>query len=83
MKSVEKVLRRNHRILEQLYTRYQERPLPRQLLLEEGFSFHRVTQVVPLQEGVLLCVYDYGYRELEKDQIRLFHRISSTSSYDR
>ena len=72
VRSINNILRRNRKILEQLLAPYDKKVLviDRQKLLDKGFRFEYITELYRSEkkEHYYYC-YEYGYRALEKDKI--------------
>ena len=71
MRNVNSILRKNRRILEELFTQ-QSLLLDREELAERGFNFNYVTHRKPIERGLVgqFC-YEFGYTLNEKQVVML------------
>jgi len=74
---INKILKRNRKILADCYNRNLQ-PVLIHKLLEEGFHFGYCTHVEPMKskKGYISFCYDYGYRTVNKSYIEIVFKCS-------
>lgn len=76
---IEGILRRNRKILKKLYDpKKYEKIFMREVLIKAGFEFgfHTHTVITMSKGNEIIFCFDYGYRELSKDNYQLFPTFS-------
>ncbi len=77
---IELILKRNRRVLKKLYDpKTVEKKVTREMLIREGFEFGFLTHiaVTRTKSNEITFCYDYGYREISKDQFQIYASFSS------
>jgi len=75
---IDTVLKRNRKILKQLYNPNKEdRLITRETLLKSGFEFefHTHYVITKIHANQFIFCYDYGYREVEKGKYKVIKRF--------
>jgi hypothetical protein len=72
IKKIDMILKKNRRILKKLFTP-KNKTLPKNALVNEGFSFEFHTHVITtkLKGNQFIFCYDHGYREISEGQIQI------------
>lgn len=72
VRKVNTILRKNYKLLHQLIEEEKKSKTTKENLLIDGFNFYYFTNTYETQKGKMYkFVYDYGYLELEDEQIAL------------
>ena len=75
IRKIEGILKRNRRILKKLYhSQHKEKSITREMMIKSGFEFgfHTHTVITRSKGNEIIFSYDYGYREMKKDEFRIF-----------
>lgn len=73
LERVDKVLRKNHRILKKLFDRGDRDEILRDVLLKEGFdfSYHTHHVVTKTKSNEFIFCFGYGYREIKEGYFKI------------
>lgn len=70
IRNVHNRLRRNYRILKTLPTEHIGNPIPKALLINQGFDFQSITKVMTEMQGSSqFWVYDIGFMAVNESQV--------------
>ena len=74
IRKIEGILKRNRRVLKKLYQANKEKSVTREAMIKTGFEFgfHTHTVITKSKANEIIFTYDYGYREMSKDEFRIF-----------
>ena len=75
---IDAILKRNRRILKQLFNpKKEDQLIARETLLMAGFEFrfHTHHVITKIHSNEFIFCYDYGYREVEKDKYKVIKRF--------
>jgi hypothetical protein len=79
MRSVNQILRKNRRILEEILPTEGKVSMDREKLILHGFNFEFFTHLQKTQEGTAQrCIYEFSYIPLENDMVQLIRRATET-----
>ena len=68
VRNINNALIKNRRILDEVLSAEKETiSIPRQKLLQSGFSFKFITHILKTKKGTYFFCYDYGYLPLDND----------------
>ena len=72
-KRVQKILRRNRKVLKKMYARNDRDTLKKERLLKEGFEFdyYTHTKISKIKSNLFIFCFEYGYRPAGDDKIKV------------
>lgn len=73
LRSVNTMLKRNRKILEEL-TPSESSKISKEKLLQKGFNFHYHTNILNDGKDCFFFCYEYGYLPINQDQVMLVKR---------
>jgi hypothetical protein len=81
---IDLVLKRNRRVLKQLFNPQKDTIVEREVMIREGFEFgfHTHIGITKLKKNEIIFCYDYGYREIEGGRYQLFQSYSKVQVKD-
>ena len=73
LERIDKLLRKNHRVLKKLFARADRDDIPRERLLKEGFDFrfHTHHVMTKTKSNEFIFCFGYGYREIQPGRYKV------------
>ena len=78
IRKVDLVLKRNRRILQKRFHSKENKTVPKNVLLKDGFDFDFHTHFImtKTKRNQFIFCYDYGYREVGEEQIEIIRSFN-------